>query len=177
MLAFGAPGILTFENTIIADAKSTNPMESTVNCQTTGGTITSLDFNLADDTSCNLVAPADRPNLDPGLAPLAANGAGTPTHAIDKSSPATDRGDLGLLTGNIDQRGLSRPADFADVANAAGGDGSDIGAFELQLPPVTPVVPVTPVTPGTPAAPVKKKCKKGRKLKKGKCVKKKRTRK
>jgi hypothetical protein len=33
-----------------------------------------------------------------------------------------------------DQRGAPRPFDFASVANAGGGDGSDIGAFELGLP-------------------------------------------
>ncbi|HKH13463.1 MAG TPA: hypothetical protein VKA47_02290, partial [Solirubrobacterales bacterium] len=30
------------------------------------------------------------------------------------------------------QRGQNRPEDFGNIANASGGDGSDIGAFELQ---------------------------------------------
>jgi hypothetical protein len=31
-----------------------------------------------------------------------------------------------------DQRGEPRPVDLPDVGNARGGDGSDVGAFELQ---------------------------------------------
>ena len=38
---------------------------------------------------------------------------------------------LGLI---FDQRGAPRPFDFASIPNAAGGDGSDIGAFELGIP-------------------------------------------
>ena len=37
---------------------------------------------------------------------------------------------LGLAS---DERGLTRPLDFASIANATGGDGSDIGAFEAQV--------------------------------------------
>jgi hypothetical protein len=33
-----------------------------------------------------------------------------------------------------DQRGAPRPFDFGSLANAAGGDGSDIGAFESGQP-------------------------------------------
>ena len=33
---------------------------------------------------------------------------------------------------NTDQRGLPRPVDFPGITNAPGGDGSDIGAFEVQ---------------------------------------------
>jgi hypothetical protein len=45
-------------------------------------------------------------------------------------SPAIDQGkSFGLTT---DQRGRLRMYDFANVANASGGDGSDVGAFEMQ---------------------------------------------
>ena len=48
------------------------------------------------------------------------------------NSPAIDNGkSFGLTT---DQRGAPRPFDFASPANASGGDGSDIGAFELGSP-------------------------------------------
>ena len=47
-------------------------------------------------------------------------------------SPAIDAGNTPLTT---DQRGRVRPFDFAGVANAAGGNGSDIGAFELNETP------------------------------------------
>ncbi len=66
---------------------------------------------------------------DPLLAPLADNGGPTQTFALRAGSPAIDQGNSFGLT--VDQRGSSRPADFAGVPNAAG-DGSDIGAFERQ---------------------------------------------
>jgi hypothetical protein len=34
----------------------------------------------------------------------------------------------------VDQRGLTRPVDLSAVPNAPGGDGTDIGAFEVQAP-------------------------------------------
>jgi hypothetical protein len=50
--------------------------------------------------------------------------------AILPNSPAIDTGSaFGLTT---DQRGFTRPIDHASAPNA--GDGSDIGAFELQVP-------------------------------------------
>jgi hypothetical protein len=45
-------------------------------------------------------------------------------------SLALDRGMAFGLT--IDERGLPRPVDVANISNATGGDGSDIGAFEKQ---------------------------------------------
>ena len=45
------------------------------------------------------------------------------------TSPVTDAGySRGFTT---DERGAPRPYDFTSIPNAAGGDGSDIGAFEL----------------------------------------------
>lgn len=129
----GAAAALSLQNTIIADAKSTNPMESTVNCQTTAGTITSLGFNMADDPSCTLTQGSDKPDVDPTLGPLQVNRGGTPTHSVPPASPAVDQGSDAPLTGAIDQRGFQRPLDVLGIANASGGDGSDIGAFELQV--------------------------------------------
>lgn len=48
-------------------------------------------------------------------------------------SAAIDRGNS--FSSTTDQRGLPRPSDFVTVSNTEGGDGSDIGAFELQAPP------------------------------------------
>ena len=49
--------------------------------------------------------------------------------ALLYNSPAIDQGkSFGLAA---DQRGHERPFDAANIANATGGDGSDIGAFEL----------------------------------------------
>ena len=57
-------------------------------------------------------------------------GGPTPTHALRFDSPALDAGHSGGLT--TDQRGLPRPIDDPNTPNAAGGDGSDIGAYEAD---------------------------------------------
>jgi hypothetical protein len=65
---------------------------------------------------------------DPQLGPLQSNGGPTQTMAPSEGSPVVDAGSAFGLTS--DQRGLGRPFDFAPIVNA--GDGSDIGAVELQ---------------------------------------------
>ena len=68
--------------------------------------------------------------IDPMIGPLAMNGGPTATHALLPNSPAVDKGDsFGI---HEDQRGRRRPYNFHGIRNAAGGDGSDIGAFELD---------------------------------------------
>jgi len=63
------------------------------------------------------------------LGPLADNGGPTLTHALRVGSPAIDKGEnQSFLT--TDQRGQPRAYDNPNIANAAGGDGSDIGAYE-----------------------------------------------
>jgi hypothetical protein len=67
---------------------------------------------------------------DPLLGPLQDNGGLTETMAPAAGSPAIDAGSsFGETT---DQRGDPRPIDFPGITNAAGGDGADIGAFEVQ---------------------------------------------
>jgi hypothetical protein len=73
----------------------------------------------------SMVAP-----IDPMIGPLQMNGGPTATHALLPGSPAVDQGDsFGI---HEDQRGYPRPYNFRNIPNAAGGDGSDIGAFELE---------------------------------------------
>ncbi len=68
--------------------------------------------------------------IDPKLNPtLALNGGTTQTHALLTDSPAIDKGSA---TGT-DQRGVTRPVDNPSIPNAAGGNGADIGAFEIQF--------------------------------------------
>ena len=69
----------------------------------------------------------------PQLGPLRDNGGPSNTMAIPLSSPALDQGTSGGL--NTDQRGSQRPALVAGVLRPAGGDGSDIGAYEFQPGP------------------------------------------
>ena len=98
-----------------------------------GVVVGSFGFNLEDGTSCNFTNPTDL-NTNPLLAPtLADNGGPTPTFALQPGSPAIDQGNaFGATT---DQRGMPRIGDFQAITNAAGGDGSDIGAFEATAPP------------------------------------------
>lgn len=72
-------------------------------------------------------------NESSGLEVLANNGGPTKTHALLPGSPALDRGtSAGLAPPATDQRGAPRPQEFPDIENAASGDGSDIGAYELR---------------------------------------------
>ena len=110
------------QNSIVAEPQS-------------GGTsctshVDSDGFNIDDGTSCGLTEPTDHAATNPQLGPLQDNGGPTQTRAPSASSPAIDQGQsAGAAT---DQRGLPRPADLPAITNAAGGDGADIGAVELQ---------------------------------------------
>lgn len=123
-LEFKDPTLIS--NTIVAGA--IGDAESCGFAQGSGG------FNLDEDGSCLFDRATDLAGVAAGLDPvLQANGGPTPTHALLPGSAAIDRGDS--FGSPIDQRGLPRPVDFAAVSNTEGGDGSDIGAFELQVPP------------------------------------------
>ena len=64
---------------------------------------------------------------------------GCPGHGCTGTSPAIDKGAAVTPPLTTDQRGETRPRDFDDgpFPNAAGGNGSDIGAFEVQNTPPT----------------------------------------
>jgi len=104
------------------------------------GTLASGGFNLDEDGSCGFTKSSDLVEVAAGLDPvLKDNGGPTPTHALLAGSAAIDRGSS--FGSGVDQRGLPRPSDIASISNAEGGDGSDIGAFELQAPPASSVEP------------------------------------
>jgi hypothetical protein len=111
----------TVQNAIVAD-----PQGGGENCQ---GALASHGYNIDTGTSCGLGLPTDRPGTDPQLTPLQDNGGPTKTRAITSTSPAVDHGVSSGLS--RDQRGVRRPSDQPGIANAAGGDGSDIGSFEI----------------------------------------------
>lgn len=103
-------------------------------------TITSQGYNLSNDPAGGdgttgpggfLNATGDRRNTDPQIGPLQNNGGATLTHAPLPGSPVIDAGKS--FGSTADQRGFTRPFDVASIANASGGDGSDIGAVELEL--------------------------------------------
>lgn len=93
---------------------------------------------------------SDSSPLHPQLGPLAQNGGGMPTHAVLLTSPLLDAGNSFGLTN--DERGAVRPYDFPLVPNAPGGDGSDIGAFELGSPDLGAAVSSNTVVISWPAA-------------------------
>lgn len=104
------------------------------------GPITSSGFNLIEDAidstgwiPSDQIGTPDAP-IDPLLQTYDHdNGGPTPTHSFKPGSLAIDQGkSYGLTT---DQRGLARIYDDPAVPNATGGDGSDIGSFELQPAP------------------------------------------
>jgi CSLREA domain-containing protein len=120
-------GILNFGNTLIAgnSADSSGP-----DCS--GARFNSEDYNLIGDTGgCGIIGNTAHNISDvaPGVGPLQDNGGPTLTHAPLPGSPAIDQGNSTLAT---DQRGQPRPGDSPGVANAVGGNGSDIGASETQ---------------------------------------------
>jgi hypothetical protein len=78
--------------------------------------------------------------IDPRLGiALAANGGPTRTLSLYPCSPAVDQG-LSNGTFSNDQRDLARIVDDPVIPNAGGGDGSDIGAYELKAIPPTLVM-------------------------------------
>ncbi len=106
------------------------------------GPFKSQGFNLIGkkDGSTGFTAATDRKGtvtspLNPGLDPkgLRNNGGPTQTIALVSGSSAIDKGTSAGLTGTLttDQRGLARTVDRSGVANATGGDGTDIGAYEF----------------------------------------------
>jgi hypothetical protein len=127
-------GTPTFKNTIVSD-----PEGGGTNCSSPAPVGLTSSYSLSSDATCGFSHTGDKLNTDPMLAAtLADNGGPTKTYALQPGSPAIDKG-LSSAGEAADQRGSKRPSDFGNVANASGGNGSDIGAFELQdtTPPDT----------------------------------------
>ena len=133
--AFTPGPTIELQNTVIADP---------VGGDSCRGTVTSLGHNAEDGAGCGLLSPTDVSGVDPALGPLTDNGGPTETMAPGPLSPLLDQG--AAAGQSSDQRLFARPVDLPAVANAAGGDGSDIGAVELALPQ-PPAAP-----PGPPPA-------------------------
>ena len=127
----GSTASTALRNTIVAG----NTLPNLSSAIAGGGgtvTITSLGYNLTNDNGGGfLTGTADQTNKDPLLGPLQNNGGPTQTHALLPGSPAIDQGSSS--GSSTDQRGFPRPLDNPAIANATGGDGADLGAFELGL--------------------------------------------
>jgi hypothetical protein len=128
--------------TIYLNGAGTGTMEigsTIINASASGSTISSdgsfnsLGYNLSsDDASGALTATTDLINTDPRLGPLQDNGGPTLTQALHSGSPAINQG-KNFSDARYDQRGpgFVRVFKFPSISNAHG-DGTDIGAFEVQ---------------------------------------------
>ncbi len=126
---------ISIENTIVAGNTA-----SVAGPDVSGSSLSSafsLVGNTAGVTIAETVPGSDLLGVDPQLGPLQDNGGPTSTMALTATSPAVNKG-AGAL--GVDQRGQTRPVAFPGVANstAAGANGADIGAVELQAPAPVP---------------------------------------
>jgi len=115
------------------------------------GAVTANSRNFIGDQNGAIISGGTPLSGDPMLNPvLASNGApvGAPlSHALLSGSPAIDQGEniFGFTT---DQTGGKRTIDNPMIPNAVGGDGTDIGAFEVPGPPTVVSVLTNGVGPG-----------------------------
>jgi hypothetical protein len=119
-LALSEP--VTLSNSIV-----TNPLVGP-NCTLS---VISAGYNIESTDTCGIHQSSDHPNTAPMLMGLADNGGPTQTRAPQADSPAIDQGHAAVGE-TTDQRGLIRPSDIFATADAPGGDGSDVGAVEVQ---------------------------------------------
>ena len=141
---------LTIGNSIVAG--NTGGANADINLA--GGTLTTAGYNLiGNNTGVTAQFPAGNPNANNDivgtsgspilaqLAPLGNYGGTVPTRALctaanvpnaacTGASPAIDKGSA-VAGVSADGRGVIRPYDIFTKANASGGNGADIGAFEL----------------------------------------------
>ncbi len=130
-------GQITLSSSLIAQNTSQYTPPHTLPGIDLRGTFTSEGYNLIEDTTTASItiqnqATTDITNVDPRLLEPANLGGSTRTVGFrDHLSPAIDKGNCpASLT--TDQRGRIRPVDIDSVDNANGGNGCDIGAFEVQ---------------------------------------------
>jgi predicted outer membrane repeat protein len=150
----GAPDT-EIDNTIVAGNTKRTP--NTAANADLGGLFAG-SFDLVQDTTGS-IAPGGNIVLgqDPQLGPLQNNGGPTMTRKPATGSPAIDQGNAFGLTTDQRGAGFARTFDVPSIANP--GDGTDIGAIELQasdFPSSTPPATTPPVQRQ------KKRCKKKR---------------
>ena len=152
-IAADGTGVMAIVQTDVVSNKPANvggePANMTAATNNSGGTanVDVSQFDLVPHTAQRGGGTITGSPLtaDPLLGPLEPNGGPTPTMGLQPGSPAIDAGDsFGLST---DQRGDPRPVDFSGIPNAAGGDGADIGAFEVQQSCIDQAVPAQACLP------------------------------
>ena len=126
-------GWTTLQNTIVAGNRVNGGVDVVIGMHSQGYNF--IGAGVVDGTwlASDQVGTAGAPK-DPIIATLRNNGGTTFTMSPSYKSLVVNQGNSGGLT--TDQRGYARPYPYPNIANAAGGDGSDIGAVELYQPPV-----------------------------------------
>jgi hypothetical protein len=128
-----AGGSVTLRNTIIAGNEPGGDMPNL------DGTFNSLGYNIIGDLGTMVGNPTIVPNTGDqigvsfaslNLGSLQNNGGAVPTRSLGAGSIAIDKGHSSGST--EDQRHLFRPCDDGAIPNATGGDGADVGSFEVQ---------------------------------------------
>ena len=125
-------GNVRVQSSIIAGNTSTIDPDVRGNCISTGYNligITNVASGFTNGINHDLCGTSASP-LNALLGPLANYGGPTLTLALMAGSPAIDKGKSDEQA--LDQRGSARVVDDPSVTNAAGGDGSDIGAYEVD---------------------------------------------
>jgi VCBS repeat-containing protein len=134
-------GTCSLRNTIVAGNSGTD-------IPNLDGTFTSNGYNIIGTLGTLVGNPQitattgdqfDVNFADLQLGPLQNNGGPVPTRELQSGSIAIDQGHSSGST--TDARGLTRPCDQAGITNATGGDGADVGAFEVQGTCVAPNTP------------------------------------
>jgi len=126
-----AAGTARIQNSILAgNVELTGGLTTPTNCAP-GTSLTSLGNNIDSGIDCGLsdTIPGqnDQSDTNPLLGPLQNNGGPTMTMALAPGSPALGKIPAhGAGCPSTDQRGVPRPQ----------GTACDVGAFELQVPPV-----------------------------------------
>ena len=139
------PARILLINSIVADnwgtANVTGVIDPPVVPSDCYGVISSEGHNLIGVTNeSSGWIESDIVNRSAALGPLQDNGGPTLTHALLAGSPAIDAGTSGGLV--TDARGQPRTIDHPDIPDSPGGDGTDIGALEVD-----PILRVTEVRP------------------------------
>jgi hypothetical protein len=120
-------------NTIVSGNTAADGPDVSGSFSANPDTMMTAAFSLIGSVDPNSPLNQTGPNIfgqDPQLGPLGNNGGPTSTQKPAVTSPVIDGGAAFGL--GADQRGLGRPVEIPTIPNAAGGDGSDIGAVELQ---------------------------------------------
>jgi hypothetical protein len=125
-------GTLNLTNSLVAGQAENDPPTGKEDCAVSAaGTITSNDYNLDSDNTCNLTAAHDLPgngssNLDPVLQ---TNGGWTPNHALLTGSAAINQ--IPIVNGSCNGSGVVADQRAAPRPQPAGG-ACDMGAYEAQ---------------------------------------------